>query len=343
MANSPHPVLLGPLARELEGRGHEVMITSRDHAQTRELSLSIWPTAAIVGGESPGSRLAKGRAIADRVLQLRRIAKASDIDAAASLSSYAQIAAARSLGVPVLTLMDYEYQPANHLSFRLASRVVVPRAFPRDRLRRFGARKRRVSMFDGFKEELYLDGVDDSDGGVDDSHGIEEHQPTRPARVRAVFRPPPEGALYHQAANALFDRVLNAVIARGDVDVIVLPRMAAQRQRYVHMEGVHVPDRAIDGLRVLRSADVFIGAGGTMSREAALLGVRAYTLFGGRLAAVDAELIRRGLLHDLRDKDAADIDWTPRTPAESDAARIQRRERATHLRAWLAGLIEELC
>ena len=42
-----------------------------------------------------------------------------------------------------------------------------------------------------------------------------------------------------------------------------------------------------------------IGAGGTMNREAALLGTPTYTVFAQRLAAVDRELIRRGLLHDV--------------------------------------------
>jgi predicted glycosyltransferase len=37
-----------------------------------------------------------------------------------------------------------------------------------------------------------------------------------------------------------------------------------------------------------------------MTRESALLGTPTYTIFIGRPAAVDAELIRLGLLHDLR-------------------------------------------
>ena len=40
-----------------------------------------------------------------------------------------------------------------------------------------------------------------------------------------------------------------------------------------------------------------------MNRESALLGTPTYTMFAGRLAAVDAELIRRGLLQDLRESD----------------------------------------
>ena len=53
-------------------------------------------------------------------------------------------------------MMDYEFRPANHLSFRIANRVVVPVICPRAALRRFGARERRVVRYEGFKEELYL-------------------------------------------------------------------------------------------------------------------------------------------------------------------------------------------
>jgi predicted glycosyltransferase len=64
--------------------------------------------------------------------------------------------------------------------------------------------------------------------------------------------------------------------------------------------GAVVPEHAIDGSSLLACADVVIGAGGTMSREAALLGTPTYTVFAGRLAAVDAALIALGRLHDLR-------------------------------------------
>jgi predicted glycosyltransferase len=332
MANSPHPVLFAPLARELEARGHELFITTRDHAQTCELTLSIWPHATVVGGQSPGSRSMKATAIASRVLGLRRVLSPIKVDAAVSLGSYAQIVAARSLGVQVLTLMDYEYQPANHLSFRLAHRVVVPSVFPAERLRRYGASVERVAKFDGFKEELYLDDLDAVPGPVDIENG----------KTLAVFRPPPEGALYHQQGNSPFDLVLRRATEREDMQVVVLPRMAHQRSRYSEMTRVQAPEHAVDGLALLRSADIFVGAGGTMSREAALLGVRAYTMFAGRFAAVDAELIRRGLLRDLRGHDPTSVDWTPRNARETQQACQRRHERGRELRGWLTARIEDL-
>lgn len=68
---------------------------------------------------------------------------------------------------------------------------------------------------------------------------------------------------------------------------------------------VRIQEKAIDASSLLALADLTIGAGGTMNRESAILGTPTYTVFVGRLAAVDAELIRLGRLHDLRSPGSA--------------------------------------
>jgi predicted glycosyltransferase len=191
-------------------------------------------------------------------------------------------------------MMDYEYQPANHVSFRLARRVVVPDVFPEPALRRFGARPRKVVRYEGLKEELYIGRYRPSDG-VAAELGLDL------GRVIIVMRPAPEGALYHRLGNERFERVLDEAASRDDLQVVLLPRTREQADRYAGRSGVIVPREPVDGRSLLAYADAMIGAGGTMNREAALLGTPTYTMFAGRLAAVDAELMRRGLLHDLRE------------------------------------------
>lgn len=189
-------------------------------------------------------------------------------------------------------MMDYEHQPANHLSFRLARRVLVPSAFPPESTRRFGA-ARKVIIYKGFKEELYL-------GGSDVDPGVLERLGVDPADLVIVMRPPPDGALYHRHENVQFERLLEAARMRPATAVVLLPRTQEQQARYGSLEGIIVPQQAVDGRSLLAFSDALIGGGGTMNREAALLGTPAYTVFEGRLAAVDAALIETGLLHDLR-------------------------------------------
>jgi uncharacterized protein len=296
LSNSPHVRLFEPLTRTFEGQGWETLVTVRDHAQTLALARERWPDAAVIGGRSPSGRAAKGRAVLERARDLARFARSVRPDVALSHGSYGQIVAARAVGVPAATMMDYEHQPANHLSFRLATRVIVPDAFPEASLRRQGARAGRVVRYSGFKEELYLAEFEPS-GRVVTELGLDEVRD----RVLAVFRPPPAGALYHRSVNERFDDVLREAVERDDVHAVLLPRWTEQSTKYRGMPGLCVPDKAIDACSLMASADVVIGAGGTMNREAALLGTPAYTVFTGALAAVDAELIRLGLLHDLRD------------------------------------------
>jgi predicted glycosyltransferase len=294
LANSPHVQVAEPIIRHLRRQGHNVWLTARPHAQTVELAHPRWPDLLVVGDSSPSGIMSKGLAITKRAEALRRLAAQERPEVALSHGSYAQIVAARAAGVPAVTMMDYDHQPANHLSFRLAWRVVVPQFFPERALRRFGAPRRKVVRFPGFKEELYLDGFK-PDETVLDKLELDR------ADVLAVFRPPPEGALYHRAGNERFDEILRAAASSQDVSVVLLPRTREQGDRYRALSAsIRIPEHAIDACSVLALADLTVGAGGTMTRESAILGTPTYTVFAGRLAAVDAELIRSGRLVDLR-------------------------------------------
>jgi predicted glycosyltransferase len=316
LANSPHVPLFVPVVRALRECGDDVVLTARDHAQTVPLAVEAWPAVVVVGGASPAARARKAGSILSRAAGLSRFARQSRPDVALSHGSYAQIMAARLARVPAVTMMDYEHQPANHLSFRLARRVIVPRCFPDASLRRFGVSPRKVIRYEGFKEELYLADVTPDPAALA-SLGLD------PDRVTVAMRPPPEGALYHREGNPRFEAILEHVLAQG-AQVVLLPRTGAQASRY-RRPGVVIPERPVDGRALLATVDLTIGAGGTMTRESALLGTPTYTVFLGELAAVDAELMRLGKLVDLRTDGFPDVTRRPASkerPEPSRAAAI---------------------
>jgi predicted glycosyltransferase len=294
LANSPHVPLFEPVVAHLRGEGHHVLLTARNHAQTVGLARARWPEVVVDGRPSPRNRAMKALDVARRAEHLRLFARRERPDVALSHGSYSQLLVARATRIPAVTMMDYEHQPANHLSFRLARWIIVPDVFPERALRRFGAGG-RVLRYPGFKEELYL-------AGFQPDAAVLRELSLDPRRVIAVFRPPPEGAMYHRVTNRRFDEVLQLVSADERVQTVLLPRTREQAQRYsVSAPSARIPDQAIDGSSLLALADLMIGAGGTMNRESAVLGTPTYTVFLGRLAAVDAELIRAGRMHDLRD------------------------------------------
>ncbi len=296
LSNSPHPLLFEPLVKRFRDMGVEVLVTARDYAQTAELAAELLDDVQVVGGPSPPGRLRKAGAIASRAAGLARYARAHRPDVALSHNSYAQIAAAALLRVPVVTAMDYEHQPANHLAFRLADRVLLPAALPRSSVARQGATAAKVVTYPGLKEELYV-GRFRPDPSVLGSLGIVREQDN----VVVVARSPHQGASYHRVENPRFTEAVRMVSARPEVICVVLPRNPAEAQRIEALgrEGpgqVVVPSRAVDSRSLILDADAFFGAGGTMTREAAVLGVPTYSLLAARRPTVDEWLEREGAL-----------------------------------------------
>ena len=144
LANSPHVPFFRSLANEFTRRNHEVVLTARAFAETVALAEAAGFAPQVIGGHG-GDRLSgKAGNLVQRALALARWARGRNLDLALSHNSYSQILAARALSLRSVTLMDYEHQPANHLAFRLASRIIVPREFPEASLSRFGATAAKV-------------------------------------------------------------------------------------------------------------------------------------------------------------------------------------------------------
>jgi predicted glycosyltransferase len=330
LANSPHVPFFRALIPEFEKHGVKVVTTAREFAQTVELAEAAGLAPTVIGGH--GGRALHGKAgnLAGRAAALRNWARGRGIHLAVSHNSYAQVVAARMLGIRCVTLMDYEHQPANHLAFRLAHSIIVPRAFPEEALRRYGASERKVRRYDGIKEDVYL---------ADFKPDLKFRETLAelgilPADVLIVVRPPARDALYHRFENDLFNELLERLSARAGVKLILLARTKAQRTLYQERASANLilPSVALDGANLIASADMVISAGGTMNREAAALGVPAVTIYAGRWAAIDEELVREGRLKRIATRQ--DLEALPVEKKRETHAR-----RALHVRSEVATLI----
>ena len=303
LANSPHVPFFRALIPEFVSRGHQIEITARDFAQTVELATNAGLMPHVIGGHGGGSITGKAGNLVGRAGALRKWARDRGFDLALSHNSYAQIAAAAALGVKAVTLMDYEHQPANHLAFRLASRVIVPRSFPSAELKKYGASTRRVRRYEGTKEDVYLAGFEPDPEFANVLLGLG----VMSMDVLVVARPPAREALYHRFENELFDELLTRLIGNQETKIILLPRSEAQRAGYETRKWTNLimPLAALDGANLIAAADLVVSAGGTMNREAAALGVPAVSIYAGKWAAIDQELVDEGRLQRIASSEEA--------------------------------------
>lgn len=331
LTNTAHIYVLRPLVDRLEQGGHDVEITARPLSQTVQ-ALEGWGHSHTVLGRHGGAgRAGKARAAAGRVAQLVRFARGRRFDCALAHGSTDLPVACRLLGIPNTTMFDYEWATTQlGLNCRLASRTLAPDAIPIERLERLGARGRKLVRYPGLKEEYYLYDFH-ADRGVLDELGLDA------ARVLCIVRTSPAYALYLGNENALLPRVLQRLADDDRTQTVVLARTPEQSDAIdaLGLPRTVVPRRTVDARSLIALGDVVVSAGGTMNREAAVLGTPVWSVFDGRMGAVDELLIREGRLRMLASPDDLELAKKP----GGHGRPLRRRDPADLLRMALPWVV----
>ena len=308
LTNSPHVLFFRPILRRLDEAGVETIVTARDFAQTLGLLERYAIKHTVIGHHGGATVRGKGVGLLRRSTALLRFGRGRGLRQAVSHGSNDLAVAARLLRLHSTVLHDYEGATGMHrINFRLADKVMMPDVIPFEALEGLGLDRRRYRPYRGLKEQVALADFE-PDPGVLDELGLD------PDRSVVVLRPPATMSLYHRGlANTLFDDVLERLLD-GEAQVVLLPRTARQAATFAAARGVVLPSRPVDGPSLVWAADAVVSAGGTMNREAAVLGVPTWTTFAGALGAVDRSLVKQGRLRVL--ERAEDIVITKRQPQE---------------------------
>ena len=213
-------------------------------------------------------------------------------------------------------MFDYEWATVQHnVNCRLAQAVVVPDVIPVERLARVWRRAASCAATRASRRST-TSTTSSPTRRCWPSSGWIASQPI------AVVRTPPAVSLYHRFENDLFGQVLQRL--RG-AQTVVLPRTAEQREELAQAGGFLIPEHAIDAQSLIAYADLVVSAGGTMNREAVALGTPVFTVFEGRLGAVDERLIAEGRLRKLERADEVVLD--KREDGQRGLQRIRRNPR----------------
>jgi uncharacterized protein len=291
-----HPLVLRPIIERLRAQGHEVFITAREYGQTLGVLDRLGLPYTTVGEHGGASKLGKARALGGRSARLARVVWRRRPQLALGHGSVDLAVTAACFRMPAVQMQDYEFGGLQRrIAFRQARRVLVPDAIPVERLRKIGARERKLVRFPGLKEEYYLADFE-PDPAVLDQLGLDRE------KVLVVLRPPPETSEYH-APNDVYAQTVQRLVAAPEAQAVLIPRTDQQGEaaRSLRAPNLIVPERAIDAQSLIAYADLVVSAGGTMNREAVALGTPVFTTFSGRMGGVDEALIAEGRLQVLPD------------------------------------------
>jgi predicted glycosyltransferase len=290
--NSPHVPFFIPIVEELRKYGHEVILTARDAYQVRELLDLYRLPCKVVGRHYGKNRAAKILGTCIRAAQLIPRMFNKKIDLAVSHGSRAQMMCAFALGIPTLLILDYEYIAM--MGFIRPDWIFVPQMIPDSKELK---PKRQVLRYPGLKEDVYVPRLQ-LNPSVRNQLGFDEDD------IVVTVRPPATEVHYHNPkADVLLDATLDFLTQAPEVRVILLPRNQEQARtlqeawgKWISSHKIVIPEHAVDGINLIWFSDLVVSGGGTMNREAAALGVPVYTIFRGKIGAVDRHLQQEGRL-----------------------------------------------
>jgi uncharacterized protein len=296
--NSPHVPFFAPIAEELGRRGYPVLLTARDCFQVRELAELFELQYKLIGHHYGKNKVLKVIGLCMRALQMLPTAVREKPVLALSHGSRSQLILSKLLGIPAVMIGDYEF--ATLFAFVRPGWLIVPEVIPDAAL---NSSKSRVMKYPGIKEDVYAPNFIPKPEivkqlGLGDGHLI------------VTIRPPATEAHYHvHESDELFEEVLNYLGDLPDIKMILLPRNDRQadairkaRPELFSSGKVTVPNHVVDGLNLVWYSDLVISGGGTMNREAAALGVPVYSIFRGKIGAVDRYLAADGRLTLIEDR-----------------------------------------
>ena len=288
LTNSPHVLFFRPVIRRLDEAGVETVVTARDFAQTLGLLERYGIAHTVIGRHGGASVRGKALGMIRRSGAMIRFGRGRGFTQAVSHGSNDLAVAARTLRLHSTVIHDYEGAAGMHrINFRLASKVMTPDVIPYSALAGYGLPESRFRPYHGLKEQVALADFEPDDS-VYEELGLDRERPI------VVLRPPATMSLYHRGIeNTVFDEVLSKLLD-SDAQVVLLPRTPEQAASFAGATGVIIPPRPVDGPSLVWAADAVVSAGGTMNREAAVLGVPTWTTFAGALGAVDRTLVEQG-------------------------------------------------
>lgn len=286
--NSPQVSFFDPLISDLTKDGHEIILTCRNSANTVDLIKQRNWKFAIIGKNVKKTTVRKLLCFPQRVYQLYSFLKDKKIDAAISQSSFYLPITAKLLNVPSIYTNDNEHAMGNIPAFLFATKIFIPETLSILKVIKWSGLRSKTSNYPGIKEGVYL---------WPKGTAIQEKRKANELGIKKIYvRPEPSSAQYYSGKINFLDHLL--IELNQIYQVIILSREKTQLAHYRQKQfaGIEVPSGTLVFDKIAENCALFIGAGGSMTREMALIGIPTISVYDGDLLEVDKFLIAQELM-----------------------------------------------
>lgn len=289
--------------QRLTFKGCKTLVTTRKYREANELLELRGLKAFVIGSHGGGLLKSKLKESTKRMSELAEVVEEHGPDIAISFSSPEAARVAFGLKIPHYCISDSPHAEAVcRLTIPLSQKLFTPWIIPTHAWKRYGINSREIVKYRALDPMVWLHNHRKTPKNLNELD-LDTSKPI------VVVRTSEELAAYlvdqSRAKLSLTVDIVGKLLenAGSTTQIVVLPRYIGQLEQLRIKFGnrIIVPDHIIDAASLFQMTSVFIGGGGTMSTEAAMLGVPVISYYPGEQTFVERYLVRCGLVERILD------------------------------------------
>jgi hypothetical protein len=247
-------------------KNHTVLCTSRDYKQVTHLAKIRDLKLRIIGKHGGSKRHDKLNASLHRAKSLSLRIKEFSPDITVSFCSPEAARVSYGLGIDHICFSDSPHATAvMRLVIPLVQKLLIPWIIPKKEFTKFGINSKDIVSYRA------IDAAIIAKRKISNSKNIYEKNRQKAILVRVEE----EYASYSTKKRPAIPIIKEIIKNFSDEEIIVMGRYTSQVRHLEQVFGkkIKVLSKIVDSKALLKNTDVFIGSGGTMTAESALLGI----------------------------------------------------------------------
>jgi len=249
-------------------KNHQILCTSRNYREVNQLSKILKMKLIFVGKHGGSQKVHKLHASINRISHLTKIIKKFSPDVTISFCSPEASRIAYGLDVKHIAFSDSPHAKAvMQLSLPFVQKLLTPWVIPKNEFIKFGISAKNIIQYKAIDASVIV---------KQNSLKKTKQSLKKTKKKTILIRVEEEQAAYSSRNKVSTSAIIKAIVKEFENErVIILGRYLSQIKSLNQTFGkkAKVLKKVVDGKSLLQKTDVFVGSGGTMTAEAALLGV----------------------------------------------------------------------
>lgn len=270
-------------------KNHTVLCTSRDYQQVTQLAKIRGLKLKIIGKHGGTKRHDKLNASLHRSKSLSLRIKQFSPDITVSFCSPEAARVSYGLGISHICFSDSPHATAvMRLVVPLVQKLLIPWIIPKKEFTKFGIDSKDIVSYRAI------------DAAIIAKRKISKNNKTRSKKnVRKIIlvRVEEEYASYSTKRRPAIPIIKEILKNFSNEEIVVMGRYSSQVKHLEQVFGkkIRVLNKVVDSKKLLENTDVFIGSGGTMTAESALLGIPTIS-YNAVPNIIEAYLVKKKLV-----------------------------------------------